>query len=85
MKIELEVSDIKTVATAMNNAIIAYGKIIRAIMLGCEIPKDFEPLQSLDDYALLERYRCMQNMYEQIEAIEKQCLNGYCIEDNEYV
>lgn len=71
MKIEIEVPDIITAAIAMNNAMIAYGKIVYAVLIGCDVPKEFEPLHNLDEDVLKERYQCLRSMYEQIEAIEK--------------
>ena len=71
MKIEIEVPDITTAAIAMNNAVAAYGKIVYAIMIGCDVSKEFEPLFDLEPDVLKERYRCLRNMYEQIETIEK--------------
>lgn len=75
MKIELEVPDITTAAIAMNNATIAYGKIIYAAILGCDVPEEFNPLLDLEPDILKERYQCLRNMYEQIETIEKGMTN----------
>lgn len=71
MKITIEVPDIKTVADAINNAMVAYGDIVYSIILGCEIPNKFQPLAKLDEEELAKRFNCLRDIYKQIEEIEK--------------
>lgn len=71
MKIEIEVPDIKTVADAINNAAIAYGDIVYAIMLGCQVPNRLEPLKKLSEEELNKRCDCLRQIYKQLEEIEK--------------
>lgn len=70
MKIEIEVPDIITAAKAINNAMAAYGNIVWSIILGCEVPKNFQSLANLDDDELTKRLDCLKGIYEQLEAIE---------------
>ena len=71
MKIEIEVPDITTASKAINNATVAYGDIISAIMVGCEVPQRFAPLAQLSDEELRKRFNCLKSIYEQLEEIEK--------------
>lgn len=71
MKIEIEVSDIKTAVDAINNAAIAYGDIISTIMIGCAIPKALEPLTNISEEELTKRFNCLKQIYGQLEEIEK--------------
>ena len=70
MKIEIEVTDITTAAKAINNAMAAYGNIVWSIILGCEVPKNFQPLANLDDDELTKRLDCLKDICEQLEAVE---------------
>ena len=70
MKIEIEVEDISLFAKAFNNACVSHTENTRALMLGCDVPKDIEPLRVLPDEELLERLRCLYNVNRQIEKIE---------------
>ena len=72
MKIELEVPDITKLTTVLNNAVIAYGKIISAAQFQCEVPKGFEFLRDMSDYELMERFKCLKDFYVQICDIEKE-------------
>lgn len=71
MKIEIEVSDIKTAVDAINNAIIAYGDVISKIMLCCDIPTILEPLKQLSEEEITKRFNCLKQIYEQLESIEQ--------------
>lgn len=71
MKIEIEVSDIKTAVDAVNNAAIAYGDVVSKIILCCDIPKSLEPLKNLSEEELTKRFNCLKQIYEQLEAIEQ--------------
>lgn len=71
MKIEIEISDIKTAVDAINNAAVAYGDIISTIMTGCAIPKTLEPLTKLSDEELTKRFNCLKQIYRQLEEVEK--------------
>lgn len=70
MKIQLEVDDITLFATALNNAIVSYGDVVCAIMLGCEVPSKLEPLKKIPFEKLEERMMCLKGIYRQIEKIE---------------
>lgn len=71
MKIEIEVNDIELFAKGFNNAIIAYGDIVRSINLGCEIPYKLEALKTISYEDLSLRCGCLIDVYRQIEKIEK--------------
>ena len=71
MKITIEVDDITTFAKALNNAMVAYGDIIWSLRIGCDVPKYFWPLGSLDEEELDNRFECLQKLYEQVEKIER--------------
>lgn len=71
MKIEIEISDIKTAVDAINNAAVAYGDIIFTIMTGCAIPKALEPLTKISEEELTKRFNCLKQIYGQLEEIEK--------------
>lgn len=75
MKITIEITDIKTACDALNNAIFSYKNTIRAITLGCDLPKQLEPLRHLEDNQLQERYDCIVNIYKQMEEIERELNN----------
>jgi hypothetical protein len=70
MKIEIEVPNIKTAADAINNAAIAYGDIVSALILGCDVPNKFKVLAKLSDDELMERFYCIKSIYEQLEVME---------------
>ena len=71
MKIEIEVNDIKLFAKGLNNAIATYGHIIRCVDLGCNVPSQFEVMNTIPFEELRSRYNCLIDVYEQIERIEK--------------
>lgn len=70
MKITIEIPDIKTAVSAINNAVIAYGDIISALILGCDVPEKFKVLTQLSDDELMERFYCLKSIYEQLEVVE---------------
>ena len=71
MKIEIEVPDIKTAVDTINNAAIAYGDIVWSAILGCEVPRKFQPLTKLSEEELIKRLDCLKSIYKQLEEIEK--------------
>ena len=71
MKITIEVPDIELFAKAFNNAVAACGKIYWSICMECTVPSDFEALRTLPEKELVARHRCLRDVYEQIEQIEK--------------
>ena len=75
-KISIEVEDITTFVTALNNSIIAYNEVVMAIDLCCEIPLVFYPLKKVPIEKLRERQRCLRDVYEQLIKIEEK---GRCI------
>lgn len=70
MKITIEVPDITTAAIAVNNATAAYGNILYAAKLQCEVPKGFECLLELDDETMLKQFDCLKSISDQIRHIE---------------
>ena len=70
MEITIKVDDITTFAKALNNAMIAYGDIVWALQIGCDVPKAFEPLRELDEEELNKRMGCLKDVCEQVEDIE---------------
>lgn len=78
MKIEIEVTDIKLFAKALNNAFLAYWDIVSAIDLGCE-PQirtaKFMPLGALPNGELKNRFEELERVYLQVEDIERRMLN----------
>jgi len=71
MKITIEVKDIELFSKGLNNAIAAYGDIIYAIGIGCEIPSAFEGLKAIPFDNLRTRYNCLVDAYKQVEQMEK--------------
>ena len=71
MKIEIDVKDITLFACALNNAIAAYGDIIYGIYMCCDIPTRFEKLKDIPYDDLQERFKCLKDVYKQVEEIEK--------------
>ena len=53
----------------------SYKNTIRAITLGCDLPKQLEPLRQLENHQLQERYDCIVNIYKQMEEIEQELNN----------
>lgn len=75
MKVTIEVNDIELFAKGLNNAIAAYGNIVYAIDIGCEIPSIFEALRTISYDDLRLRYNCLVDAYRQIEQVEKELCN----------
>lgn len=71
MKIVIEVPDIKTAVDAINNAAVAYGDIVWSAILGCEVPRKFQPLAQLGEEELTRRLKCLTSIYKQLEEMEK--------------
>lgn len=71
MKITIEIGDVELFAKSLNNAIAAYGNIISAIDLGCEVPLMFDRLKTIPFENLRERYDCLIDVYKQVEQMEK--------------
>ena len=71
MKITIEVPNIKLFAKAFNNAIAACGETYWSVCMGCEVPSKFEPLRNLPDEELVARFKCLHDVYEQVEEIER--------------
>lgn len=71
MIIELEVADISMAAKAINNAAAAYGRILCAVMLGCEVPNGFEALCELTDDECRTQILCLKDIIRQIDNIEE--------------
>ena len=76
MKVIIEVPDIELFAKALNNAIVACGDIYYSIELGCEVPSKYERLDVLPREELKARYKCLLDVYSQIEQIEKENTYG---------
>ena len=72
MKIVLEVADVKTLADAINNALMCYMDTISAVALNCEVHKSLEPLTSVNCEVLKERRDCLKNVYYQVFKIEQE-------------
>lgn len=72
MKITIEVNDIELFAKGLNNAIAAYGDIVYALGVDCEVPKRFEVLKTIPFEDLSARYNCLVDVYEQVRQIEKE-------------
>ena len=77
MKIQLEIDDITLFATALNNAIVSYGDVVFAIMLGCEVPSKLQPLKKIPFDKLEGRLACLKAIYKQIEKIETDMKETY--------
>ena len=71
MNITIEVPDVELFAKAFNNAVAACGKIYWSVYMGCQVPSDFEALEALTEEELLARHKCLRDVYEQIEHMEK--------------
>ena len=75
MKIEIEISNAETLAKALNNALLLYADAISAINLcgSAQISsKKFSSLTTLSAEELTNRLIELENIYKQIETIEKQ-------------
>ena len=72
MKITIEVPNIKLFAKAFNNAVAACGETYWSICMGCNVPSRFEPLKTVPEEELVARFKCLRDVYEQVEAIEKE-------------
>ena len=73
MKITIDVPNVKLFATAFNNAVAACGETYWSVCMGCEVSSRFESLRKLPDEELVARFKCLRDVYEQVEAIEKEC------------
>lgn len=71
MKITVEVEDITTFAIALNNAVTAYGDIVWALFIGCQIPDKFAKLKELQYEEVEKRFHCLKDVYKQVEEIER--------------
>ena len=76
MKITIEVSDIELFAKAFNNAVATCGNIYRSINMGCQVPSDFEGLGTLSEEELVARFKCLKDVYKQIEEIENEYIKA---------
>lgn len=71
MEIKIKVGDITTFAKALQNAGVAYQTIVNSIMLGCDVPNQFEPLKSLSDDELANRLDALRDVYMQVQKFER--------------
>ena len=70
-KITIEVGDLTTFITGLNNAIIAYNDVVGAVYFGCGVPSKLEVLKDIPFEKLKERQRSLKDVYEQLIEIEK--------------
>lgn len=73
-KITIEVEDLSTFITGLNNAIIAYNDVVCAIVLCCDVPLALLPLKNIPFEKLRERQKSLKDVYEQLIEIEKRNL-----------
>lgn len=73
-KITIEVEDLSTFITGLNNAIIAYNDVVCAIDLCCNVPSALLPLKNIPFEKLRERQKSLKDVYEQLIEIEKRNL-----------
>ena len=66
MKITVDVDEL--VLKGLNNAVIAYGNVCSALILGCEVPSKLEPLRKLSDEEMQMRFTAVKDLYMQLAA-----------------
>ena len=75
MKIELEFKDLKEYSefiSALNNATLAYQKVVQSIILGVEFPSVFNKLaETKTEEELKARLALLTSKYNDLEKIEK--------------
>ncbi len=71
MKVEIEISDIKLAAKAVNNATAALGWLSWAATLGAKVPDKLSDICKLEDEEIKVRFRIMKDICNQIEVAEK--------------
>lgn len=78
MKIELEFKDLEEYSefiSALNNAILAYQKVVQSIILGVEFPSIFNKLaETKTEEELKARLALLTSKYNDLEKIEKYLL-----------
>ena len=75
MKIELEVDNLESLTTALNNAIVSYNDIRNAVFFGCAVDKKWDPLigNNFDNLTTKfdERLVILHNIYKQLITKEQ--------------
>ena len=76
MKIELEIDDIELFAKALNNAVIGYHEIVFSLSLGCDpTAPTLRLLENVSEEELRKRVAILNDIYCQVEDIERRMLN----------
>jgi hypothetical protein len=68
---KIKTNDLSCLIDGLNNAIIAYIKVIRAIDLECQVPTELEVLKKVPFKKLKDRFNCLKNIYNQLLNYEK--------------
>ena len=76
MKITIEVQNIKLFAKAFDNAVAACGETYWSVCMGCNVSSDFEGLGTLSEEELVARFKCLKDVYKQIEEIENEYIKA---------
>ena len=71
MKIELEIHDIKTAATAINNAGAAYVRLLHVLNIGIDLPTEFHKLYEYPYEELQNHVAVLKSMVEQLDNLEE--------------
>jgi len=66
----ININNLSELLDGLNNAMIAYGDIISAIQLGCDISSKFEKLNELPEEKLRMRFKSVENLYKQLLKYE---------------
>ena len=68
MQIILEIEDLETLVDGLNNAVIAYGNVASALILGVSVPSNLEPLRTLPEEVVRSRFTAVVDLYKTLES-----------------
>lgn len=71
MKIELEIHDTKTAATAINNAGAAYIRLLHMMNIGVEIPPVFNKLYAYSYEQLQQHVAVLKDIVKQLDNLKE--------------
>ena len=69
MIVELEIDDLDVAATALNNARIAYQRVINCIKFGCEVDSIFLKLETVPEKFLDDQVKLLKNLTDQLDKL----------------
>ena len=67
MKKTITVEIDEEMLNGLNNAVAAYRDICRSLLLGCDVPLQFDGLKEKSDKEIRARFMAIKSLYEKIE------------------